>query len=289
MTVNALKSSIMERLEPIVGQREASAMQRVIMEDVARISAIDSIISPEREIEAEICGQVMRVVDRVVAGEPLQYVLGKAGFNGFMLSVEPGVLIPRPETSMLVDIICDTINEAKYKKDMRILDVGTGSGAIAIALAAKFPSADIDAIDKSDVAVRVTETNCHNLKINNVHVALCDVLHTGLPDKVYDIIVSNPPYVLESEREGMDDRVLNYEPAQALFVSDNDPLVFYRLIIQESKTKLSAGGMLFFEINPRCATDLKELAKREGNFDEIDILRYIDRRERFMICKKYNR
>lgn len=268
ITLKTLHEDMLARLTPVVGRREATAMATVIMEDVVGVEKADYIVNGDRTVEPETAERVDWTVRRVVGGEPLQYVVGSAMFHGMRFEVCPGVLIPRPETSALVDIVLDKTGS---RRDLSVLDVGTGSGAIAVALARNLPFSDVVAVDNSDVAVRVASANCKRLKAGNVSVMKRDVLKEGLPDGRFDIVVSNPPYVLESEEADMDRRVVDHEPREALFVPDADPLRFYRAIADGSTTRLKKGGCLFFEINPLQADAIGRLLTSLG-YDDIEIL-----------------
>jgi release factor glutamine methyltransferase len=175
---------------------------------------------------------------------PIQYILGETEFYGLKFRLTPDVLIPRPETEELVDWIIKETAPGKIS----ILDIGTGSGCIAINLAKHFPDAKVFAIDISSKALAVAEENA---RLNQVQVDFfqVDVLNDAIPDKLWDVIVSNPPYVRNSEKEKMQANVLDYEPHTALFVTDEEPLLFYRKIAEISKTHLVPNGSLYFEIN----------------------------------------
>lgn len=226
--------------------REAKAIARLVMEDRFGLTMADVL-----------CGKtgddaVLRhIQQRLLQGEPVQYVLGVAEFGGRQFRVAPGVLIPRPETLEL----CQWVEE---ERGTTILDIGTGSGCIACTLAAELPEAQVTAWDISETALSVARENA---KRTNVHVSFeqVDALNIpSTPDK-WDIIVSNPPYVCEKERATMERHVLDYEPSLALFVPDDDPLLFYRAIADYARQSLTAGGSLFFEINPLYAEQLKSL------------------------------
>ena len=202
--------------------------------------------------------------------EPVQYVLGVAEFGGRQFRVAPGVLIPRPETLEL----CQWVQEERKEERLRvgerslgmrgerrgitILDIGTGSGCIACTLAAELPVAQVTAWDISEAALSVARENA---KRTNVHVSFeqVDALNIPLTPDKWDIIISNPPYICEQERAAMERHVLDYEPSLALFVPDDDPLLFYRAIADYARQSLTAGGSLFFEINPLYAEQLKSL------------------------------
>lgn len=280
MTRKELRNRLINDLSVVVDHREAEAMARVILEDIAGLNVTKILTDGNVSVEPRTEAEVLEAASRVVKGEPVQYVVGSAMFHGLRLSVDTSVLIPRPETSGLVDII-----EDRYKNvsDLRILDIGTGSGAIALALARNLPFSEVTAIDISDKALAVAEKNRQNLGARNVSFERRDVLSRGLPDAKFDIIVSNPPYVLESERSDIDSRVLDYEPSMALFVPDDNPLLFYRVIAEDAINKLNNRGMLFFEINPSQADAISRLLNSLG-FKEVEIRRDFDGKQRYAIA-----
>lgn len=233
-------------LTKLYDAREAKAIARLVMEDRFGLTMADVL-----------CGKtgddaVLRhIQQRLLQGEPVQYVLGVAEFGGRQFRVAPGVLIPRPETLEL----CQWVEE---ERGTTILDIGTGSGCIACTLAAELPEAQVTAWDISEAALSVARENA---KRTNVHVSFeqVDALNIPLTPDKWDIIISNPPYVCEQERAAMERHVLDYEPSLALFVPDDDPLLFYRAIADYARQSLTAGGSLFFEINPLYAEQLKSL------------------------------
>ena len=233
-------------LTKLYDAREAKAIARLVMEERFGLTMADVL-----------CGKtgddaVLRhIQQRLLQGEPVQYVLGVAEFGGRQFRVAPGVLIPRPETLEL----CQWVEE---ERGITILDIGTGSGCIACTLAAELPEAQVTAWDISEAALSVARENA---KRTNVHVSFeqVDALNIPLTPDKWDIIISNPPYVCEQERAAMERHVLDYEPSLALFVPDDDPLLFYRAIADYARQSLTAGGSLFFEINPLYAEQLKSL------------------------------
>jgi release factor glutamine methyltransferase len=211
----------------------------------------------------------------------MQYVLGKAYFMGMELRVTAATLIPRPETAQLVDRIIDDFGSAK---DVRLLDIGTGSGCIAIALARGLKFADISAIDISADALDVARENARNMYVS-VNFERADALQLQARPNSYDVIVSNPPYIAEAERADMDARVYDHEPATALFVPDSDPLLFYRAIAVYAHTALSPHGSLYFEINPLFVNQLRDMLTSVG-FSKVDTVRDFRGNIRFAICQR---
>ena len=240
-------------------------MIRVICEDVFNYDQVDVALRQESELPDFAPERIADIIARLRRHEPLQYIVGSARFHGHRFKVTPAVLIPRPETEQLVDLIIDE-NEGS---DLRVLDMGTGSGCIAISLARALKFAQVDALDVSRDALEVARQNATDLKVK-VRFFESDML-SPQPAARYDIIVSNPPYVCWSEREAMDRNVKDYEPGQALFVPDNDPLLFYKAIVPYAAQSLERGGKLYLEINQRFGNEVKRLMQDNG-FDEVRII-----------------
>ncbi len=252
-------------LDGVAEPQEVQAMIRVICEDVFHYDPVDMALRQESELPDFAQQRITEIIDRLRRDEPLQYIVGHARFHGHQFKVTPAVLIPRPETEQLVDLIVDE-NKAS---DLRVLDMGTGSGCIAISLARALKFAQVDALDVSRDALDVARENAVVLKVK-VRFFESDMLSPQPPAR-YDIIVSNPPYICWSEREAMDRNVKDYEPGQALFVPDNDPLLFYKAIAPYAAQSLERGGRLYLEINRRFGNEVKRLLEDNG-FDEVRII-----------------
>ncbi len=276
MTIAELNRNITTQLIVPLGEREARSVARLIMEDVAGVTPVDIFARGERTLEPETVALVENIVRRIIAGEPAQYAVGRAMFMGLELKVTPATLIPRPETEGLVDMIID---DHRNTHDLRILDIGTGSGCIAIALARALPFAMIDACDISDATLTIAAENAQNLH-TKVSTFRLDILSAKPKAEQYDIIVSNPPYIAEFERKDMDARVLDHEPHTALFVPDDNPLLFYETIANYAKTSLKPGGRLYFEINPLFARELDEMLQQRG-YSDVQIIRDYIGKNRF--------
>ena len=240
-------------------------MIRVICEDVFNYDQVDVALRQESELPEFAQERIADIISRLQRHEPLQYIVGSERFHGHKFKVTPATLIPRPETAQLVDMIVDE-NTAP---DLRVLDMGTGSGCIAISLARALKFPQVDALDISRDALAVARENAQALKVK-VRFFESDML-APQPDGRYDIIVSNPPYICWSERESMDRNVKDYEPGQALFVPDNDPLLFYKAIVPYAARSLEHGGHLYLEINQRFGNEIKRLLEDNG-FDESRII-----------------
>ena len=273
LTIEQMKNMILkeaiellkEGLADVVEPRELQAMIRIICEDVFNYDQVDVALRQESELPSFASERIADIISRLRRHEPLQYIVGSARFHGHRFKVTPAVLIPRPETEQLVDLIIDE----NTGTDLRVLDIGTGSGCIAISLARALKFAQVDALDVSRDALAVARENAVALKVK-VRFFESDILLPQPPGR-YDIIVSNPPYVCWSEREAMERNVKDYEPGQALFVPDNDPLLFYKAIVPYAAQSLERGGRLYLEINQRFGNEIKQLLQADG-FDEIRII-----------------
>lgn len=278
---NELKAS----LAPALGAGEAEGAARILMEDLAGFDRRKLFTDGDRTLLGFTEGKLDAAAKSILAGEPVQYAVGRARFYGLDFKVSPAVLIPRPETEGLVDLVVDRMDG---RSDLRGLDVCTGSGCIAVALARTLPFCRMDALELSPEALEVAEENVKTLAAGTVTVFRDDALHIkGLPAASYDFIVSNPPYVLPSEARGMDARVLEKEPRMALFVPENDPLLFYRAISAYAFGALKAGGMLFFEINSTQGEAMRRLLSEDGfEAASIEILRDYKGNIRYALARK---
>lgn len=268
-TLSEYYKGLRSSLAQVLPKGEADSAAAILMEDIGGYTRTTLFADGDREISDFVKGRIDSSVARIVGGEPVQYAVGRALFMGNSYIVTPAVLIPRPETAALVDMITD---HADGRSDLRILDIGTGTGCIAISLARALPFADVDASDISAQALDVARENARNLK-TKVTFRQEDILNAAPPaTPCYDIIVSNPPYIAESEKADMDARVLDYEPSTALFVPDDDPLRFYRAIAEYALKALVSDGNLYFEINSNYGPQMKEMLADKG-FADIEISR----------------
>ena len=263
------KRHFTEALAEKFPQREAEQLMRILLEDLFGIDLKRQLMNPELRIDEFQHFQLEQAVKRLLAGEPVQYVTGMARFGDLLIKVSPKVLIPRPETEEMVQKICASMPK---EKPMRIWDIGTGSGCIAIALAKYFENAEVIAFDVSEEALQIAKGNSESNGAKVVFVQ-DDIMN---PTSVFfaqpmDLVVSNPPYVCESERAAMEANVLDWEPETALFVPDDDPLRFYRQILALSKNQLNPQGQIWFEINERMGEEMLSLC-REMDFAKADIL-----------------
>lgn len=260
------------------GDGEARAMVRLIFHALKGWDSTQLIINADMPASEYLRENCHKILARLREGEPIQYVLGEARFYGMDLALTPDVLIPRPETAELVDLI---VSE-NQKPDLHVLDVGTGSGAIAIALARNLRFPKITAIDISPSAIKVAKENARRLHAD-IDFMIADIFRYEATEK-FDIIVSNPPYIAEKEKGGMERNVLEHEPHSALFVPDTDPLVFYRRIAKTGIETLSKEGRLYFEINPLFATELEAMLQSLG-YHNIELIRDSYGHIRFATCR----
>lgn len=246
-------------LEPLYGNGEARAITDYVLDVCFGLSKADIMCGAVEEMTAEKAAELNKIFGRLMEGEPVQYVLGRAEFCGRWFDVRPGVLIPRPETEEL----CAWITaDSKASANPKVLDIGTGSGCIAITLQLDMPESKVTAWDISADALDVARENAQQLGAN-VNFVKLDALNAK-PEGEWDVIVSNPPYICEKEKKDMAVNVLEHEPHTALFVPDADPLLFYRAITRLAVQTLSKGGRLYFEINPIYADDTCHMMRAEG-------------------------
>lgn len=263
---------------------EITSFTRLIMEHVCGLQHHQLLMCKGKELSEIEKDRVEQIVERLKQSEPIQYIIGETTFYHLPFWVNPNVLIPRPETEELVDLIIKDFPG----KPIRILDIGTGSGCIAISLANYLPESAVTAIDISQSAL---DTAGENAKRNNVSISF---IQTDIVDEpqaeanireTFDLIVSNPPYIKESEKASMGENVLLHEPRQALFVPDTDPLLFYRAIAGLGRKKLTENGFLYFEINAQCGQETVNLLKSTG-YKEIELIRDISGKDRIIKAKR---
>lgn len=253
-----------DRLDAVYGKGEVEAMARMVMEEILCCSPVDLVLRASHEVPAFFPEKLEQIIARLERQEPIQHILGVAQFHGHRFRVTCDTLVPRPETEQLVDIIVD---EQGDRQDLRVMDVGTGTGCIAISLARALRFAQVTAIDISSEALAVAQENAKLLK-TRIKWLQADILSMPLwPAASLDIVVSNPPYVCFGEQAQMEHNVLDYEPYIALFVPDNDPLLFYRHIASQAAQALVSGGRLYLEVNRRFAHDVADLLQSHGLVD----------------------
>ena len=284
MKIKEYKSYFIHELTPIFDEGEAESFFYLILENKQQLKRIDLALQPDLTISADQIKVWNIILEQLKQEIPIQYLLGKTSFYGLDFEVNPAVLIPRPETEELVDWIIKSNADAQTLKKIKILDIGTGSGCIAISLAKNIPDAQVFAID---VSVEALSTAQKNAEINEVQVTFINknILETTDLEQEFDIIVSNPPYVRNLEKEEIKKNVLDNEPHLALFVEDNDALIFYRKIAELAQKNLSENGQLFFEINQYLGQEMFELLEKM-NFKNIELRKDIYDNDRMMRGEK---
>lgn len=257
-------NNMLHRLLEVYPEGEARALVRYVLEVRYNISIPDIYMGKDRHFSEEERAELDFIVERLLHQEPVQYILGQADFHGLTFHVAPGVLIPRPETEELVDWVLEELGKLK---NATVLDVGTGSGCIAVSLAKTCPGAKVSALDVSPAALEIAHANAQAIGVK-VNMLCGDILHPDgndvLSKSSWDIIVSNPPYICDSEAMDMSKNVLGFEPHEALFVPDDNPLLFYKAIADYSIRKLNPEGKLFVEINRAYADEVMMLFSDTG-------------------------
>lgn len=277
MTYNAM----WRRLAAVYDENEAKAVCRMLLEELFGFSLADIMCGAAESLPEAGQALLRQAMTRLENSEPIQYVLGQASFCGRTFHVEPGVLIPRPETELLCELLKKAASGIARPA---ILDIGTGSGCIAVTAALDIPMAEVTAWDISEKALRIASGNAASLGAG-VCFRVQDALNAPDDHDEWDAIVSNPPYICDKEKAGMERNVLDNEPHLALFVPDTDPLLFYRKIAEYAKHALKDGGSLLFEINPLYA-DRTAAMLRDTGFADIMTLKDLFGKDRNIICRK---
>ena len=278
MTLQDFKLKMISELSSIYEMDELNSIFNLLSEDYLKISRSKILLANEIDLNESNQTLFQSALERLKTHEPIQYVLGKTSFMDMEFKVNSSVLIPRPETEELVRLMLKEDLDGK-----NILDIGTGSGCIAISLAKNLPNAKVTAIDISKDALEVARENA---KLNNVNIEFvnADIFEYNF-EKKYDIIVSNPPYITESEKIFMKKNVLHYEPELALFVKDNQELKYYEYILNLANNILKNEGFIFFEINENYTNNLKTVCKL-NSFNSINFILDLNKRSRFLFVKK---
>ena len=287
MTYNELWRQLVTLYEP----EEARAVVRELLDELFGMTLTDIVSGKVSELSAENQRLLEEKMQRLRRGEPVQYVTGVEYFAGRPFRVSPAVLIPRPETAQLCEIIRQDYDRPycalQPPEPIRVLDIGTGSGCIAITLALDIPNTEVAAWDISPDALLMARENAHRLGAD-VNFQLHDILDSeSLPEperrQKSEIIVSNPPYICNSERKDMTHNVLDYEPETALFVPDDDPLRFYRAIGRYARQALKPNGRLYFEVNARYADDVADML-RSLSFSSTEVRKDDFGKNRFVLA-----
>lgn len=269
MKIKEYRIEFIQQLTPIYDAGEAESFFYLILEENHQMKRIDLALNSDLSFSDTEIQYWNSILDELKKEIPVQYLLGKTSFYGLDFEVNENVLIPRPETEELVEWIVESQKSKAKSQKPKILDIGTGSGCIAISLAKNIPNATVFAIDISEKALATAKKNA---EINDVNVAFIEknILKTEDLEQQFDIIVSNPPYVRELEKQEIRKNVLDNEPHLALFVEDNDALIFYRKIAELAQKNLTQNGQLFFEINQYLGTETVDLLEKM-NFKNIEL------------------
>lgn len=277
MNIVNLKTYFFTELQTIQEDSEIESFFFILTEFLHNLKRIDVSLHPDFEVTESFFKKWQTIISELKTEKPIQYITGEAWFYGLRFEVNENTLIPRPETEELVEWIVDS----QKSNNLTILDIGTGSGCIPIALKKEIPYAAVSAIDVSEKALEMARKNAVNNQVE-VNFILQNILETESLDGKYDIIVSNPPYVRNLEKQEIKRNVLDYEPHLALFVDDSDALLFYRKIAQLALKSLSPNGKLFFEINQYLGNETVELLEQLG-FKNIELRKDFVGNDR-MIC-----
>jgi release factor glutamine methyltransferase len=283
MRIKQYRTQFIKELSPFYDAYEAESFFYLILEDKHKLRQIDLALNHELTFSDSDFIVWDSLLSQLKKEVPIQYLLGKTNFYGLDFEVNENVLIPRPETEELVEWIINENSKTDKTKKIKILDIGTGSGCIAISLAKNIPNAQVYAMDVSKKAIETAKRNAINNK-TDVTFILQDVLNAEELKCNFDIIVSNPPYVRNLEKEEIKKNVLDYEPHLALFVEDNDALIFYRKIAALAQNNLLENGQLYFEINQYLGCEMKDLLEKM-NFKNIELRKDIYDNDRMIFGK----
>jgi release factor glutamine methyltransferase len=306
MTLKELQHHFHEQLNTIYGKNEISSLFKLVMEHYLNLKSIDLALHPKHKVSNTALDHIIEAINRLKLEEPIQYIIGETEFFGMLFKVNPFTLIPRPETEELVQWIIEDLSIPKAignksqapnpkhlipttnnqqpttnNQHLTILYIGTGSGCIAVSLAKHLPNAKVYAMDISQEALKIAEDNAklNEVAVNFIEADILDSCHAELPPDVragvsefhkFDIIVSNPPYVRELEKSQIKNNVLKHEPHLALFVKNEDPLLFYKAICEFAVHNLKPKGNLYFEINQYLGGEMKQLLN-SYNFESVEI------------------
>ena len=278
MKIKQYKYFFKEQLSSFYDEGEVESFFYIILENKNNLKRIDLALNIDLEFSEQELIIWNAILEKLKLEIPIQYIIGTTSFFGLDFNVNENVLIPRPETEELVDLIIKNSNS----KTPKIIDIGTGSGCIAISLAKNIPLATVYAIDVSEKALEIAKVNA-TLNNVNVNFILANILDVDNLNEQFDVIVSNPPYVRNLEKHEIKKNVLEYEPHLALFVNDNDALIFYKKIAELAKINLSQNGQLFFEINQYLGYETKNLLEKM-NFKNIELRQDIYGNDRMIKC-----
>lgn len=283
LTIQTAFTYITGAISELYDEREAANIAHIIMEYLTGMSKLDRIVHKTKILSPDQKQRLQGAIEALQRHEPVQYITGSSWFYGMELQVNKNVLIPRPETEELVEWM---VQDAAHRHRLHLLDVGTGSGCIPLALKKSLPDAQVSAIDVSEGALEVARSNAarQRLEVDFLHLdALNPQQMAGLPE--FDMIVSNPPYITQSEQTSMQQLVWGFEPSLALFVPDNDALLFYRHISEMAHSRLVSGGALYFEINEALGKEVVALMENIG-FTDVTLKQDMFGKDRMVKGKK---
>jgi release factor glutamine methyltransferase len=285
-TISHIRAQINKVLLPIYGKAEAGQMIKMLFEHFLGISGADLILKGNEYVPKDQYESMMAARLALTLHEPIQYIIGRTWFADLKFEVNPSVLIPRPETEELVSLIQSEAKHLTLNSRCRLLDIGTGSGCIAVTLKKSLPDWKVEACDVSEPALQVARRNADHAGVA-VNFFNADILRwEEWPDKgLYNIIVSNPPYVCEQEKKQMKPNVLEHEPGLALFVPDHDPLLLYRAIAGFASKHLAQDGKLYLEINESYGAEMIDLLTESG-FEDVEVRKDFRKKNRFAIAQR---
>lgn len=290
MLLKNYKTTFLQELSFLYEEQEIESFFYIILEKLHGLKRIDLALNPQTVMDGAHLKQWKNIVSELKKQRPVQYILGETAFYGLSFLVNENTLIPRPETEELVELIIESTNYELRNTKLKVLDIGTGSGCIAISLAKHLPTSEVYAIDVSEKALATAKKNAelNKVAIDFISTNILDVFNlsavAGL-DKQFDIIVSNPPYVRNLEKDEIKPNVLEYEPHLALFVDDIDPLLFYRKIAELAIKNLNPNGKLYFEINQYLGKETIKLLEDFG-FRNVELKKDIYGNDRMIRCEK---
>ena len=285
MKLKDIQTIFHEELDALFGENEVSSFFNILIKHHYDLERITLVLEPDFILSKADEQPLFHALSRLKNEEPIQYIIGKTEFLGMPFKVNKYTLIPRPETEELVTFIMNSVSSRTVDRPIKIIDIGTGSGCIAITLAKKVKNAEVYALDISEEALIMAKENA---ELNNVDVKFIkdDILNVLQAEHVleshkFDIVVSNPPYVRELEKKEIKNNVLSYEPHLALFVQNEDPLIFYKAISKFAVDNLTDNGIMFFEINQYLGNQMTELLEDFG-FNNVELLQDLFGNDRFI-------
>lgn len=280
MTIYEWQRYFLEKLDPICSSSEASSITSMILKAKASVTRADIIKNPGMSLLPNIEKDLQNALSELLIHKPVQYVIGSCWFNNMEFNVNEHVLIPRPETEELVNLINKNYQDSNA---LSVLDIGTGSGCIPVSIKKNNPTFSVSAIDISPAAIAIAQTNSktHSSAINFIELDFLNKSNWNILEK-YDIIVSNPPYIPESDKKNMEKNVLDFEPHLALFVPESTPLVFYEAIMRFGKTHLNVSGKIFMEIHASFGKEIEAMFK-ENEYD-VEVIKDMYGKDRFEVA-----